>query len=510
MTGAAAAAPAVPRPLRGHCAPPALAELIRDLYLEERTGTLVIGRSGVEKQLVLDRGMILAATSSLEDERLPIWLLARGLIAPEEAERLRRLDDRQVAEAVVQRGGVDADTLATAIRELGLQVLTAVFRWEEMDYQFVEGDLVAWPFTTNAVQSFEMIIRALRSMAGFEPVREAVMRQERSIRMAEDQYLPFERIPLSPIEGYLVSRIDGRTKARDIVALVPPSDEETGTRFLFGLLILGLAQFHPPLGPGMLSCAHLLKGDEDKRRREEAEMAEVRACYALVTDGDPGALLGVPAGASQADIRTAYEQKKERFSASRFLKRVQVDLREELQIIEARLLEAFLALRTRPLDARMNAGAADGMGTVDVQTLGKRKELNKTEKQSDVEEAHRLAAVYLTKARDFWKLGDVYSCIRYCEFARTHNAGDAAIHSLLGQALARNPDHRWQRRAESALIRAAQLESFNPSHWYNLGEFYRQNRLHGKARRLYEKTLQLAPTHVEAQQALRDLPKGRD
>ncbi|HKQ98729.1 MAG TPA: DUF4388 domain-containing protein, partial [Candidatus Polarisedimenticolia bacterium] len=490
--------------------PPALAELIRDLYLEERTGTLVISRSGVEKQLVLDRGMILAATSSLEDERLPAWLAGRGILAADVAASFRGMDDRQVAEAVVQRAGVPADTLATAIRELGLQVLTAVFRWEEMDYHFVEGDLVAWPFTTNAVQSFEMIIRALRSMAGFEPVREAVLRQERSIRMAEDQYLPLERIPLSPIEGFLVSRIDGRTRARDIVAQVPPSDEETGMRFLFGLLILGLAQFHPPLGPGMLSCTHLLKGDEDKRRREEAEMAEVRACYALVTKDDPAALLGLPASASQADIREAYEQKKERFSASRFLRRVQVDLREELQIIEARLLEAFLALRTRPLDARMTAGSADGMGSVDVGALGKRKELNKTENQSNVEEAHRLAAIYLTKARDFWKLGDVYSCIRYCEFAQSHNAKDPAVHSLLGQALARNPDHRWQRRAEAALIRAAQLEAFNPAHWYNLGEFYRQNRLYGKARRLYEKTLQLQSTHVDAQQALSGLPKGRD
>jgi hypothetical protein len=508
MSGAAPA-PAGSRPLRGHCAPPALAELIRDLYLEERTGTLVIGRSGVEKQLILDRGMILAATSSLEDERLPAWLLARGLIRPGEIEGLRQMDDRTVAETVVQRGVLNAESLATAIRELGLQVLTAVFRWQEMDYQFVEGDLVAWPFTTNAVQSFEMIIRALRSMAGFEPVREAVLRQERAIRMAEDQYLPFERIPLSPIEGYLVSRIDGRTKARDIVAQVPPSDEEIGTRFLFGLLILGLAQFHPPLGPGMLSCAHLLKGDEDKRRREEAEIAEVLACYALVTGDDPAALLGAPAGASQADIRAAYEQKRDRFTASRFLRRVQVELREELQIIEARLLEAFLTLRNRPLEAHKAAGTGDGR-SVDVEALGKRKELNKTVKQSDVEEGHRLAVIYLTRARDFWKLGDVYSCIRYCEFARTHNAGDPAIHSLLGQALSRNPDHRWQRRAEAALIRAAQLESFNPGHWYNLGEFYRQNRLHGKARRLYEKTLQLLPTHVEAQQALRDLPKGKD
>src|SRR5262245_25923575 len=212
--GAAAPAPTPSRGLRGHCAPPALAELIRDLYLEERSGTLVIGRSGVEKQVILDRGMILAATSSLDDERLPAWLAGRGLILPDEAEALRRLDDRRVAETVAKRGGVSVETLAGAVRELALQVLTAVFRWPELDYRFVEGAPDPWPFTTDAVQSFEMIIRALRSMAGFEPVRDAVLRQERAVRLADDQYLPFDRLSLSSVEGYLLSRIDGRTRPR--------------------------------------------------------------------------------------------------------------------------------------------------------------------------------------------------------------------------------------------------------------------------------------------------------
>src|SRR6185369_5173245 len=87
----------------GFCAPPQLAEIIRDLYLEERTGILSIVRSGAEKRLYLDRGMILVATSSLEDERLPAFLAAKGILRPEEAEALRGLDDLQAALAVQKR-----------------------------------------------------------------------------------------------------------------------------------------------------------------------------------------------------------------------------------------------------------------------------------------------------------------------------------------------------------------------------------------------------------------------
>jgi tetratricopeptide (TPR) repeat protein len=493
------------RPIKGHCAPPALAELIRDLYLEERSGTLVISRSGVEKQLILDRGMILAVTSSLEDERLPRWLESRGLIIPDEAEALRRLDDRRVAGVVAERGRVSPETLAGTVRDLALQVLTAVFRWEELEYLFVEGAPEAWPFSTNAVQSFEMIIRALRSMAGFEPVRDAVLRQERAVRLADDQYLPFDRISLTPIEGFLLSRVDGRTRPRDILAQVPAPEEDAGARFLFGLLILGLAQFHPPIGPGMLSCAQLVKGDQDRRRREENEMALVRSCYALAMAGDLAALLGVAPTATQAQVRAAYEAKKERFEPGRFLRRVQSEMKEELQIIEARLLEAYLRLRSQTIESR---GAHQS--AVDIGSFALRKELNKTEKQSDEEEKVRLAEQYLAKARDYWKMGDVYSCIRYCEFACTQNDGVAAIHSLLGQALARNPDHRWQRRAETALIRACELEAFNPTHLVTLGDFYRNKRLHSKARRQYEKALELLPTHSQALQALKTLPATRD
>src|SRR5437762_2456028 len=122
--------------------------------------------------------------------------------------------------------------LAELIRDLAEQIMTGVFRWEELEYAFREQALAPWPVTTNVMVSFELIIRALRSMAGFDAVRDAVLRQERSVKLAEDLFLPFDQLALSPIEGYLVSRIDGRTRPRDILAQIPPSDEDGASRFL--------------------------------------------------------------------------------------------------------------------------------------------------------------------------------------------------------------------------------------------------------------------------------------
>jgi tetratricopeptide (TPR) repeat protein len=502
-----AAAQALPE-RRDFCAPPQLAEIIRDLYLEERTGVLHIIRSGAEKRLYLDRGMILVATSSLEDERLAAFLAAHGDLSREEAEALRGLDDRQAADAVLARGKVTRDALTRAFRDLAQQILLTVFRWEELEYRFVEQPLPAWPTTTDVIVSFELIIRALRSMAAFEPVRIAVLRQERALRLSENLYLPFDQLNLTPIEGYLVSRIDGRTRPRDILAQMPAADEEGGARFLFGLLILGLAEFTPPLGPGMLTCDRLVRGDQEKRRREEAELREVREFYRIACDGDPQAILGLSRGASQPEVRAAYEQKKEHFHPSRFLRRVQIDARDEFQVIEARLLEANLTLSAAALAPRPSV-PTDAQAGLNLEVMAKRKELSKTERQTVEDERLRLAEQYLTKARDYWKLGDIYSCIRYCEFAESQHDADASVQSLLGLALSRNPDHRWQRRAEKALLRATTLEPFNPAHWVNLGDFYKHHRLFGKARNQYEKALELVPSHPLAQQALKDLPRTK-
>lgn len=493
---------------RGFCSPPALAEIIRDLYLDEKTGTLHLSRSGVEKSILLDRGMIMSASSSLPDETLSHILVERGWMRPEEAEALKGLDDRQVGEIAARRGLLTRVMLQQANRDLAQRILMALFRWDDIEHRFVEGPVTAGLLETDVVVSFEMIIRALRSMAGFEPIREALLRQDRTLRLSDQVYLPVDRLTLAPIEGFLLSRVDGQSKVRDVLAQMPPADEDAALRFLFGLLILGLVNFAPAISAGPLSCRDLVRGEEEKKKREDRERAEVMEYYRLVREGTPLAILGIQEGATQDQVKSAYIERKERYQPARFMKKVQQSLREELQIIEARLLEAFLKVRSEKLFAARAAGqGTEKVVNLDLESLSLRKELSKTEKQSMEEEKGRMAEQFFSKARDYFKIGDYFNCIRYCEFATSYSDRNAAVFGLLGQSLMRNPDYRWQRRAESAFQRAAELEPFNPGHSMALGRFYESHGLLAKARREYEKTLDLAPNHAEALSALRELEK---
>ncbi len=494
----------------GRCSPPMLAEVIRDLYLDERSGILILRRGGVEKRILLDRGMILTVLSSIGEERLLPFLVTLRSIRAEDAEALCSLDDRQAAEVILKRGLMRQEAVTQANRELAQQILTSMFRWEDLEYRFEEGPVTAGPLETNVIVSFELIIRAIRSMAGFEQIKDALGRQDRAVRFSDQLYLPFDQLRLTPIEGFLVSRVDGQARVRDILAQVPAAEEDAAARFLFGLLILGLANFVPPIGSGPLSCADLVRGEEEKRRREERERQEVLDFYRLALQGNPQSLLGLDDQASPDQVKMAYMERKERYQPSRFMKNVQVGLKEELQIVEARLLEAFLALRSRRLGAARAAGLnTEKMVSLDLEALSLRKELTKTEKQSVEEERSRMADQFFSKARDYFKMADYFNVIRYCEFVIGYNDKMAAAHSLLGQALVRNPDYRWQKKAENALVKAAELEPFNPAHFVFLGDFYKTHELFGRARKEYEKAINLVPNHPQAQEAIASLPKGK-
>jgi tetratricopeptide (TPR) repeat protein len=502
--------PGEPEGAREYCSPPQLAEELRNLFLEERNGCLTLSRSGVEKRIIMDRGMIVAASSSLEDETLPAFLAGRGIISADAAQTLKGLDDRLAAEALMKRRQVSHDVLQTNIRDLAFQILSNVFRWEEMAFRFDEGPVPVWPVESNVLVSFELIIRAMRSMAGFAELREALLRQERTIRFSEQVYFPFDRLALSSIEGYIVSRIDGATKIRDILVQVPESEERAAGRFLFGLLILGLAQFQPPISPGMLRVADLTRGDEEKRSREDRERQEILDFYGVVSEGNVFEVLGLQAGAELEQIRSAYQARKERFDSGRFLKTVQSAHREQLQIIEARLLEAYLALRSLPLESIRAGQTEDQVEQLTMENVtGMRRELTKSAKQSEADDRARVAEQFAGKARDYWKLGDMFNCIRYCEFAMQQSDRDAATSSLMGQALARNPDYRWQKRAEAALTKATEIDPYAPDHWIILGEFYVSHGLNSKARKQFDKALEISPSHPGANEALAKLGPPR-
>jgi tetratricopeptide (TPR) repeat protein len=156
-------------------------------------------------------------------------------------------------------------------------------------------------------------------------------------------------------------------------------------------------------------------------------------------------------------------------------------------LIEGKLLESYLAVSQNQMQSARQGSAHGGSMKLDIDTLSMRKELSKTQNQELLEEQVRRAEQFFSKAREYFKAKDYHNAIQYCEQALKGNDADARFHFLLGQVLVRNPDYRWQKRAEQSLLKAAEIDPWNVEHFVHLGHFYRSHNLLRKAKKSFLK-----------------------
>ena len=483
-----------------------LAEIFRDLYAGERSGVLELSRGNIEKRIYFDRGMILFAESGADNEDLGRRLVSEGKISPGALSEARRniSEPKDLAQALVNRGLIGKETLSHTVRYIVEQVVQSVFEWEGGTTRFSEGWLLQEIFESDILLTFEVILKGIGSMVGFEPIQDAMKALDNRLTLRRQSPVPLERVALSPAHGYILSRVDGQSRLQDILALLPPAEEGLACRFLYGLLVMGVISYDPPIGEGPFRATTILRDHADTVALEGLQERMILDTYSSLKNKNPQDVLGLRSGASRDTIERAYEEAKDRFSRDRILPRIRERLRSELAVIESRLVEAYLTLvqaRTSDHVTRPDDGPAvkqpQGMDDFLV-----RVEMDKTKTKVAIEENARLAESYFGQAKKFLREGDPYNAIQYGKLAISYSPEDARFYFLLAECQAKNPDARWQRLAEQNYVEAARLDQWNAEYRVTLGRFYKRRGLKIRAKKQFEEALTLAPTHEGARKEL--------
>jgi tetratricopeptide (TPR) repeat protein len=300
--------------------------------------------------------------------------------------------------------------------------------------------------------------------------------------------------------------VDGGTRVDQILSILPPGQEDLACRFLYGMLVLGVLCYDPPVAEGPFQVTTILRDHADLLALERLQEQAVLEAYQGLAKKNPHEVLGVASAARRDEIERAYEDGKERFSRERFLPRVREKLRSELALIESRMVEAYLTMnQARPSEAPRLEDLTTLPADTTVEDLLVRVEMDKTKSQMAIEENSRLADVYFGKAKKFMREGDYFNAIQYGKLAISYNPEDARYYFLLADCQVRNPEARWQRLAEQNYIKATQLDSWNAEYLVSLGRFYKRRGLKLRARKQFEQALQIVPAHAVAMQELETL-----
>ena len=207
--------------------------LLARLFRERRSGVLSIGPAETPLRVLLRDGQIVGLGPTSPSSPAPRPPLPR----PDDSARMRL--DRVLAEIGIRsQKARPAPPAAPPSRNLRDRVLETLAD-RSLTATFEEGAEAPADVAETAGATEPLILEAVRQMREAGAVRAALGDLDR--RLVVTAALAEERT-LTLTEGYLLSRIDGVTSARQVLQLVPLDPDET-ERTLLGLVLTGRVEY---------------------------------------------------------------------------------------------------------------------------------------------------------------------------------------------------------------------------------------------------------------------------
>jgi len=233
--------------LRGALWEGVLPGVLRTLYVGRGTGVLSFVRGDERCGVRFRLGNILGADTSVRENRLGEMLVRQGRLSSADLKRALGFtirDKKRLGAVLVDLEILDASGLEEAVTAHAHAVLRHIFSWSEGFYEFAEEspDRVLDGDVTLRLSTGELILQAARSVRDPDVVRYNLGDIDRILSLSSDPLLRYQRISLNPVDGYVLSRVDGVLSAREVIRITPLPQADV-QRSLFGLLSTGLLEY---------------------------------------------------------------------------------------------------------------------------------------------------------------------------------------------------------------------------------------------------------------------------
>ncbi|HEX9187502.1 MAG TPA: DUF4388 domain-containing protein, partial [Vicinamibacteria bacterium] len=231
-----------PSPSPGRLDPTGLFRILRDVYVGGKSGRLHFTSGPSRRSLRVVKGQITHANSDIHGEHLGEVLVRYGVISQGDLERALE-SEKRLGPVLSGLGLLDRGKLEEALGLHVREILFAMLEGEDGSYAFEElAEGASEGEVASTLSTGQVILDATRRIQDPEMVRRVLGDQGRVLVLSSDPLLRFQRITLTPTDGYVLSRVDGTLSARDVIGLSPVAPEDT-ERSLFGLLCTGIVDY---------------------------------------------------------------------------------------------------------------------------------------------------------------------------------------------------------------------------------------------------------------------------
>jgi len=534
--------------VKGDLAEGVIPALLQELYVGRRSGTIQFARGSERQSVRLRHGHIVNAQSNVPEDRLGEMLVRRGLLSPADLTRATEVvvkEHKRLGQVLLELELMNQNGLEDAIPLHVHEMLSRLFTWGEGTYEFVEETDETGEELTLKLSTAELILEAVQAIQDPDVVRYLLGDLERVLALSNDPLLRFQKATLSPADGFVLSRVDGTTSAREILQMIP-LPAEVVQKSLLALLSTGIIEHGsarkprapvtapraappaveaeplppaartaasppppaaPPPAPPVVQVpaasapaagpAATVDDKTEERRREVLEAWEGLKTH------NHFEVLGIPRASGEAEVKEAYFRLARRFHPDAHHAASLGDLRDKLEQVFIHLGEAYEVLR----DPKRRAEYEERLGRSQPRprepaAAATAPEAGPPAPPPDPEDEARLAEEAIRRAERLYEKGQYFDAIQLLQPAIEAAKPKMKQRGRIALARCYLTKSKLGKDAEETLLAVTKEDPQNVDAHALLAGLYRDRGLRTRATAMYRRVLELNPEHEEAAQFL--------
>lgn len=465
-------------PLKGSLGEFRLSDILLGLQRGSKTGTLNVMIGAISKNIYINAGDMVFASSNDPSDKLGAVLLKECKITPEQHKKssdVVTITNKKQGTVLVEMGYLKPQELPWAVRHHVEHIILSLFRFQTGQFEFKEGALSKDEVITLRLSAANLIYRGIKGIDDLNYIKASCPSTGSVLSFSADPLDLFQDIKLDEEDKKILTYVDGKTAIKDIITLLR-GDEDKTLRAIYALLstriihVREVGEIPSDISPEEVITEKVDAPGELIRRIEELYVGYENLGYYGV--------LGVKETATHQEIKRAYYKMAKQYHPDRHFS-LPLQIKDKLNQLFTYITTAYGTL-TNPAE---------------------RKEYDRTlsVKPKKQDSSADVAVQRFKEAMAELKQNSLTEAVRLLGEATYYDSSIAKYHYYYGIALSRLGRLR---EAEKAMQRALKIEPSNVDYLIEAGYIYLSIGSPLRAKGSFEKALKIMPSNAKAKEGL--------
>lgn len=462
-------------------------DLIRTFHADKSTGILEIQLDGVARQLFIEKGDVVYATSNDPREHPAHLLLRVGRITRQQFDQTDALacsDGKRQDALLVESGFIAPKELFLGVKLQVAEIIYSLLAQGKGDFVFIRTPIPRSDIIVLKLNMPALVMEGVRR--SINPLRAEWMAGPHDgclQTVSQDGWIGCD-VMTAEEAGVWMLVVEGRSIGEIIEKSGLP--QEMVLRIVCAFIAVGLVEKAEEKTEEK-SCV-VDAGDPASLRREAHDF------HGAMQGKNHYEVLGVPATANSKAVRSAYVALSKKFHPDAHSTQELEDVKKVLEDVFSRITQAYDMLMDAEKRRDYDMFLATSAPPVRVSAV--QRKAGHSVGAADIEKAKQ----QFERGMVEYKRGNYWGAVDSFLWATRLNPGSGLYALYVGRCLQHMP--RRVEEAEDYFLKAIKLESFNLEHYLDLGRYYNRVGEKEKADDAFREVLKLDPKNDAALRAL--------